>query len=101
MSAAVRPAESHRWSASSPAPVAAVLLLDLLQRLGVADAHELRAVHDLALREPRLAHAARLRDGGLLLLADGTLDHALLLVLLAEAGHGELERGLRGVVGHG
>src|SRR5215831_1299936 len=74
-----------------------VEVLDLLMRLGAGDG---RAVQDVELGALGREELADLRDGGLLLLAERSVFDALLLVLLAEALHGQLIRALRALIGH-
>src|SRR5215831_9250148 len=79
------------------APEIVVEVLDLLMRLGAGDG---RVVQDVELGALGREELADLRDGGLLLLAERSVFDALLLVLLAEALHGQLIRALRALIGH-
>src|SRR5262245_689643 len=73
-------------------PEIVVEALDLLVRLGTGDG---RAVQDVELGALGRVELADLRDGNLLLLAERSVFDARLLVLLAEAFHGQLVRALR------
>src|SRR5262245_59804809 len=78
-------------------PEIVVETLDLLVRLGAGDG---RAVQDVELGALGREELANLRDGRFLLLAERSVFDARLLVLLAEAFHGQLVCALRTLSSH-
>jgi hypothetical protein len=82
-----------------PLAVAAILLLELVERLEVGRLAARRMVEDLPLGELRLVDPADLGDPGLLLVGDRALLDPLLPVLLLQAFQDQLVGALGGIVG--
>src|SRR4029450_5366556 len=80
--------------ARDPFAVAAIVQVEVLERLGVRRLAPVGLVQDLALGQLGLVHLAQLGDPRLLLLAESALRDALRAVLLLEALQDQLVRGL-------